>query len=94
MGCDEPPGDPRSGALLVQLLQPLPAEIHIKHGIAGLGGLGMATSLRRRPRSLLGGTHGLGHQGEGAAGDRSETHQIKDREQGFQGDGAEDTTLT
>lgn len=64
---------------LVELLQPLPAEVDVKHFITGLGSLGMtlgpgASSPGRSQRSRA--PQILAHQRERATGDQRKEDQI------------------
>jgi hypothetical protein len=68
-----------SRRLLIELLQPFPAEVDIKDFITGLWSFGMAprtgaTPLRCSQRSRA--AEVLAHQGKSSAGDEREADQI------------------
>ena len=77
-----------SGRLLIKLLQPLPAEVNVKHFITGLGSLGMAPGpgavcLARSQRSRA--TQVLVHQGKSSTGNERKADQVDSSQKVVQG---------
>ena len=73
---------------LIELLQPLPAEIDVENFITGLGSLGMAprrgaACLARRQRSRA--TQVLVHQGKSSTGDERKEDQVDSSQKVVQG---------
>ena len=73
---------------MVEIFQPLAAEVHIHHLLTGLGSLGMGIGLGAtlsRYSQRCGLAQALGHQGKSATGDQRKADQIDNSQEVVQG---------